>query len=213
MFCHAEEGDVRAGGLKVRSIVVAPERVLIPAACTALLELEQMVLALRTAGPEDEAFLYQVYAATRADEMAIVPWTAEQKEAFLRMQFNAQTESYKLQFPKAETQIILNDEVPAGRFIVDRSDSTLLMIDIALLPEHRNRGTGATLLRGLQAEGAEVGKPVRLHVESFNPAQRLYERLGFQKVSEDGLYWCMEWRPGAAGGQLEAAAAEAVSNG
>jgi predicted GNAT family acetyltransferase len=42
-----------------------------------------------------------------------------------------------------------------------------------------NRGLGTTLLRNLQSEAAAAGKPLRIHVERFNPALRLYERLGF----------------------------------
>ena len=34
-----------------------------------------------------------------------------------------------------------------------------------------------------------------LHAEIFNPAQRLYERLGFSKIGMDGIYFKMEWRP------------------
>jgi ribosomal protein S18 acetylase RimI-like enzyme len=35
---------------------------------------------------------------------------------------------------------------------------------------------------------------VTIHVEVFNPALRLYERLGFKKVAENGPYHLMEWR-------------------
>jgi hypothetical protein len=36
---------------------------------------------------------------------------------------------------------------------------------------------------------------VTLYVEAFNPAHRLYTRLGFQKVDEYGVYELLEWRP------------------
>jgi ribosomal protein S18 acetylase RimI-like enzyme len=45
------------------------------------------------------------------------------------------------------------------------------------------------------AEASQVGKPMRLHVEFFNRALRLYERLGFSKIGEIGVYYEMEWRP------------------
>jgi len=47
-------------------------------------------LALRPAGPEDIAFLFRVYASTRTEELAPVPWSDEQKRAFLAMQFDLQ---------------------------------------------------------------------------------------------------------------------------
>jgi ribosomal protein S18 acetylase RimI-like enzyme len=67
------------------------------------------------------------------------------------------------------------------------------LVDIALLPEHRGRGIGGALLRGLLDEGAVSGRRVSMHVERSNPALRLYERLGFERVKDDGIYWLMEW--------------------
>ena len=69
-------------------------------------------------------------------------------------------------------------------------------MDIALLPEHRGAGIGSAVLRGLLAEAAAAGKPVRIHVERLNPARRLYERLGFAPIEDKGVYYLMEWRPG-----------------
>jgi GNAT superfamily N-acetyltransferase len=66
--------------------------------------------------------------------------------------------------------------------------------DIALLPEYCNRGIGTTLLRDLQSEAAAAGKPLRIHVERFNPTLRLYERLGFRQIDDRGVYLFMEWR-------------------
>src|SRR6266550_911227 len=137
--------------------------------------------------------MLEVYSSTRADEMALVNWTDEQKLAFLLMQSNAQKVSYQQESPNAEYFVILNDGIPAGRLIVDRSSEILCLIDIALLPAHRNLGIGRLLIERLQAEAAETAKCLRLHVENFNPAQRLYERLGFMKVEESGFYWRMEW--------------------
>ena len=70
------------------------------------------------------------------------------------------------------------------------------IVDIALLPDYCNRGIGTSLLRGLQSEAAAAGKPLRIHVERFNPALRLYERLGFHPIADRGVYLFMEWREG-----------------
>ena len=61
-------------------------------------------------------------------------------------------------------------------------------MDIALLPEHRGAGIGAQLLRELQEEARSAGKSLTIHVERFNPALRLYERLGFRQVEDKGVY-------------------------
>jgi ribosomal protein S18 acetylase RimI-like enzyme len=158
-------------------------------------------LRLRPLGPGDGAFWYVVYASTRADEMALVPWTAPQKEAFLQMQFNAQRQYYLEQYATAEYHVIQRDGLAIGRLIVDRQSDNILLMDIALLPEHRNGGVGTALMRDLMAEAARAGKPVRLHVEMFNRALQWYERLGFVKVREIGVHYEMEWRPEGARGR------------
>ena len=154
-----------------------------------------MSFSLRPVSLDDEALLFQVYASTRAEEMALVPWNDEQRLAFLQMQFTAQTQSYRQQFPGAEYQVILHDGVPAGRLTVERSDKGILLVDIALLPEHRNNGIGSALIGDLKTEAQKTGKPLHLDVENFNPAYHLYERLGFERIDEVGFYWRMEWRP------------------
>ena len=124
----------------------------------------------------------------------MVPWDDAQKAAFVRMQFDAQHAYYQEQYAGASFDIILVGEQPAGRLYFERTAKEFRIIDIALLPEFCNRGIGTTLLHGLQAEAAAAGKPLRIHVERFNPALRLYERLGFRQIDDRGVYLFMEWR-------------------
>jgi ribosomal protein S18 acetylase RimI-like enzyme len=158
-------------------------------------------IAFRPIRPEDEAFLYQVYASTRADELALVDWDEAQKEAFLKMQFNAQHQEYQRNYPDADFLIILLNDQPIGRLYIDRGEDEVRLIDIALLPEYRNGGIGTAILKDIQAEAANVGKSVTIHVEMFNPALRLYERLGFRKLEDRGVYYFMEWSPTRASDQ------------
>jgi len=148
--------------------------------------------------PDDEPLLFQIYASTRADEMALVPWTPAQQDAFLRMQYQAQRQSYQLQFPAAEYRLIRRESGVAGRLIVDRSTEEILVLDIALLPEHRGAGIGSALMFDLMAEASRTGNLIRLHVERFNPALNWYQRLGFTAVREDAIYLEMEWHPAEA---------------
>jgi ribosomal protein S18 acetylase RimI-like enzyme len=152
-------------------------------------------LALRAVHPEDETFLFAVYASTRQDELASLGWPTPQREAFLRMQYEAQRRSYRAQFPAADVQIILRHGTPIGRLYVERRADEIRGIDIALLPEYRQAGIGGAIVRHLLAEAAREHKPFRIHVEKFNRAQRLYRRLGFTTLADDGAYLFMEWRP------------------
>lgn len=154
-----------------------------------------MELTLRPAAAEDEEFLYQIYASTREEELAQVNWEAGQKEAFLRMQSNAQATFYRENYPAAEYQVILADGAPAGRLYVERRPGETRIMDIALLPGYRGRGIGTRLLNEIIAEG----QPVTIHVEIFNPALRLYTRLGFHKITDKGVYWLMRRDPDPVG--------------
>jgi ribosomal protein S18 acetylase RimI-like enzyme len=151
-------------------------------------------VTLRPVVAEDESFLYQAYASTRADELALVPWNEAQREAFLKMQFTAQQQDYRARYPSATHDIILLNSIPVGRIFVDRRDQAIHILDITVLPEHRNKGAGTTLLKRLMSEAADSGKSVTIYVESFNPSCHLFERMGFLKIAEDGVNYLMQWR-------------------
>ncbi len=150
---------------------------------------------LRPAGLGDAELLYRIYASTREDELAAVPWDASAKEAFLRMQFAAQDRHYRETFPGASYDLIVRREQVLGRLYVDRGESAWNVLDIALLPEYRRQGIGTQLLTEVLAEAAAAAKPVQIHVERFNPAQRLYGRLGFRQIADQGVYLQLEWSP------------------
>jgi ribosomal protein S18 acetylase RimI-like enzyme len=159
------------------------------------LHLAAMPIKLRDVLAADEPFLFEVYASTRAEEMALVPWDEEQRKSFLRMQFVAQHSHYRDQFPAASYRVILRDNSPVGRLYVLKEKDKIRILDITLLPEHRNRGIGTALLRELLDEAAPSKKRVLIYVETFNPSLRLFARLGFKSISEEGINFLMEWRP------------------
>lgn len=153
-------------------------------------------VSLRPVRPEDEPFLLRIYASTRAEEMALVPWDEAQREAFLKMQFDAQQYHYQKHYPEASHDIILLRGEPVGRLYVAREEQIITILDITLLPEHRGAGIGTPLVKDLQSEAARAEKSLRIYVESFNPSLRLFERLGFYGIGEEGIYILMQWREG-----------------
>ena len=152
-------------------------------------------ISLRPAIAEDELFLHAVYASTRAEELALVDWDECQKAAFVQMQFTAQHRYYHENFADAAFQVVEYNENPVGRLYVQRSLTEIRIIDIALLPQYRNRGIGSWLLGQLLDEAADAGKRVSIYVERMNPALHLYTRLGFQLVADEGVYLRMAWTP------------------
>lgn len=154
------------------------------------------VISLRPITEEDLGFLRRVYGSTREEELALATdWTPEQKMAFVTMQFEAQHTQYQQAYPDARFNVVLVDGVPAGRLYVHPRETEFRLVDIALLPDVRGRGIGTILLRELFAEVEAAGKTLTIHVEKFNKAMRLYERLGFRPIADRGVYFLMEWRP------------------
>lgn len=150
---------------------------------------------LRPCRPDDQDFLFRLYASTRAQEFAGLGWPPAQLEDFLRMQFNAQQRWYETMYAQAEHQIVEQDGQPIGRLMVLRDKDFMQLVDIALLAEHRGQGIGGALLGELIQQCTRDGATLRLQVLKTNPAQRLYERRGFEKVSEDQMYFQMERKP------------------
>lgn len=164
---------------------------------------------LRPVTPADDAVLLAIYASTRSEELALTGWDAATTASFVQMQWRAQATHYRQSHPQSEHLLVLCGPAPgraacaaesaalpvAGRLWIDRGPRRLHVLDIALLPAHRGRGIGGECLRRLIDEAAAGGRSVSIHVETGNPARRLYERLGFQPQGPlQGMHQLMVWR-------------------
>src|SRR5262249_35103290 len=154
-------------------------------------------LTLRPIAAADERFLYELYASTREDELGQLGWSAQQRDAFLALQFRAQQASFHDHWRDADLSLVIAGGRPIGRLYVARAADAIHLIDIAILPASRNAGVGTNLVAGLLEEAKRAGKPLRLHVLASSRARRLYDRLGFVETGEVGLYRRMEWTPPA----------------
>jgi len=148
-------------------------------------------LRLRPITHEDDSFLARVYASSRAEELAVTGWGEQVKADFCRRQFDAQSAYYAVNYPGASFQIIERDGWPIGRLYVARWEKEIRIVDITLLPEFRGSGIGTKLLRELQDEARAAGKSLTIHVERFNRALGLYQRLGFEQIEDKGVYLLM----------------------
>lgn len=152
-------------------------------------------ISLRPAKEGDEGFLRQVYAESRREELDQVAWPEGARDEFLRSQFDAQAAHYVQHYPGAEFLFIEHAGQPAGRLYVRRSSQEIRIMEIGLMPAFRNKGIGTALLQSILEEGQSARKLVSIHVEKFNPALRLYERLGFHIEAEHGVYWLLHRPP------------------
>lgn len=142
----------------------------------------------------DDEFLFQLYASTRADEMAaIIGWSEGDKDHLLRGQFYAQSQAYALNYIGAVHRIIQLDGTDVGRLIVNRADDHMRIIDLSILTAYRGRGIGTDILRSLMNEAHGGKVPVRLAVIPDSPAARLYVRHGFVAAERRGHHMDMVW--------------------
>lgn len=149
-------------------------------------------LALRRETAGDRPFLEQLYAATRWEEPGIAEWPVEARTAFLRQQFAAQCAHYDRAYRRvSDYRIIERDGTPIGRLYLHPAAADVRIIDVSLMPDWRAKGIGGRLLAAVIEDARADGRTASIHVEQYNPAQRLYRRLGFQDVQQDGLYILM----------------------
>jgi GNAT superfamily N-acetyltransferase len=151
-------------------------------------------VTFREAGSDDEPFLLGVYGSTRDDELALTNWDSRQRAAFVEMQFNAQQSHYGQHYPEGEHYVILVDVEAVGRLYVAAIETEVRILDITILPQHRNTGIGTQIIRALMAEAVAIGRPLLIYVESYNRSLALFARLGFVKSGENGYSYRMEWR-------------------
>lgn len=152
-------------------------------------------MKLRQVTPEDDPFLFSIYASTRADELAQVQWEEGQKEAFVKWQFEMQRREYDARFPDAQYEVIEIDRHSAGRIWIGQTEDEIRLLDIALLPQFQNRGAGTILITDLIDQARKAGKRLRHMVFVLNDnADRFYERLGFVVIEDLGGYKHMEWK-------------------
>jgi ribosomal protein S18 acetylase RimI-like enzyme len=151
-------------------------------------------ISFRRITDDDLEFLARVHASSRVDEFAAAPWPESQKAAFVHVQFNLQHMHLQKKHPDADWLIVMRGGEDIGRLYVVRWPAEHRILDLALLPQYRGKGTGEALLCDLMDEAAALGRAVSIHVEKHNPATRLCRRLGFTVDEDEGLYNLLRWK-------------------
>lgn len=146
----------------------------------------------------DTAFLCELYASTRWQEMAQTTWDDDAKRAFLYKQFHLQRDHYRKNYVGAEFLVVRQHGQPIGRIYLFASAREIRLMDIALVDIKRGLGLGHAMIAGLMRVACEDGADITLHVEPNNPALHLYQRLGFTLIEDRGVYHFLGWKPGAA---------------
>ena len=151
-----------------------------------------MTVTCRPLSEEDEAFVRQLILQMVTDELGAGMWPEAVRGPLLEMQYRGRLEGIRTNWQDAEQEIVLVDGQAAGWVVVARREDAIHLVEIVIHSKHRGRGLGTSRIQELLAESDRTGKPVRLSVTTTNPANRLYERLGFQRNGGDAVRHFME---------------------
>ena len=145
-------------------------------------------ITLRPIRADDDIFLFGLFSNAHEQDFALLDLPEEQKTAMLRMQFDAQQLQYHERYPRGNFDLVLKAEKTVGIIYTQRGPEEFVLIDIVLLPEFRNEGIGRALVAELIRQAQDEQKALTAHVRKNNSAWRLWQRLGFEAVGDDGVY-------------------------
>ena len=163
-----------------------------------IVEMNDTSISLHLIQEEDLMVLSEIYGSTREKELQqVVGWNDEQKKAFVLQQFMAQHEYYQKNYTGAAFYVIQKNKIAIGRLYIHENfqEKGVRIIDITILPNWQNKGVGSSILKDILAKASKLNRTVSIHVETFNPAMKLYKNLDFKKISEtNGVYHLLEWK-------------------
>lgn len=153
---------------------------------------------VRPATDEDASFLRDLFFHIRGPEFAQSGLDEEALNQLLSQQYRAMRDHYDREFSDAEYFVYEQDGQPFGYHATIGGDS-IHILDISIHESRRGQGIGTERMKAIMDDAALNSKPVTLTVELFNPAKRLYERLGFEPYDLRGIYQRMRWTPHSRG--------------
>lgn len=150
---------------------------------------------LRPARASDDAFLYDVFCTTWADEVAALP-NQNLAQHVLRIQHIAQERRFAQKYPAHQRYVVVEDGEPAGRLYLHHDETTTHVVDVTLLPRYRSHGLGTRVFADLLAQCADQGRTMSLRVSRRNRrAVELCNRLGLTLTAVDDLENHFQWAP------------------
>lgn len=135
--------------------------------------------ALRGALRDDEAFLFALHRdAMRGYVEATWGWDEDWQRAHFAAHYA----------PARQAVIVHGGAIlrDVGRISLTRHWRKIFLRDIELLGTERNHGVGAAIIDAVLTLARDSDRYVELRVLRCNPAQRLYARLGFRVIDDDG---------------------------
>lgn len=151
----------------------------------------------RPAQAADESLLREVFASTRAQDLALLGMEPVVLSTLVQMQFEAQRRHYMQTHPGCMAWVVEGAASGAmapqtlGQMWLHLDASGLHLMDIAVLPTQRGQGIAAICVQALLHLADAHGWPVHLHVLADSAIRHWYARLGFVTTAHVGLHQAM----------------------
>jgi len=143
-------------------------------------------VALRLETPDDDAFLFALFAGHAGRPLRLAGLGDEQIETLLGLQYRAQSQTHRASFPGAVYSIIEEDGMPVGRLIEQDEGKTVYFVDFAFLPERQAKGLGTALIEMIADEWGLKDRAARVEVRNGNAhSLKLCANLGFAVTAPD----------------------------
>src|ERR1044071_7387946 len=117
-------------------------------------------ITTRSVKPEDQRFLVELYKSSRGDDLRGLGWDEQRISEFLDMQYAAQQNFHASDYRDAADELILLEDKPIGRLLIELRPHEIRCIDLGLLPEYRERGLGTGIIQKLKDQARREKKPL-----------------------------------------------------
>ena len=154
-------------------------------------------IIFRPERPEDERFLFRLFAAHNGGAMRQSGVPAEMIDKLMEFQFRSQMKTYRAMYPDAIYSIIGWNGREVGRFVEYDETDVVCFVDFLLDPEYQAKGLGPAITWALMQEWAARGRGTRVEVRVTNePCLKMCRKLGFSEGKPDArAYVELRWYP------------------
>ena len=143
--------------------------------------------ALRAARSDDEPLLFALYRdAMRGYVAETWGWDESWQRTHFLQAYVPAHHAVVVRGTHQGAAHAQSEEQLVGRICLTRHWRRIFLRDIELVAAERNRGLGTAMVRALLELARTEHRAVDLLVLKCNPAQRLYARLGFTVIGDDG---------------------------
>ena len=155
-------------------------------------------LTLRPARPEDEALSFRIFVASKALEFAACRCRSSRRISCCNSSMSRSSTTGGTTYPCLEQWIIESDGEPVGRLIFSNLPDQIMPARPRDAARKDGRRRRQDRHQGRDLRGSDSrGKIARASVTPYNPARKLYARLGVSEVPSTGNSPMipLEWLP------------------